>query len=305
MRRLLGQNASAATCKSESDDFVRGGEFPCLSPAYAQVIQRQLNVVADCLEIDPKQMIPKIKKESGFIQNAIGPGEDAGIGQLTHKALDQIEKALPIYRHFILKNSKQKASCAILSTFDQKIFGIKKDLRHHRCQIIAGPDNPLRAIMFTAVLLKDMRILTDHDLTHFRVFDLLETAGLKSQQYDHGHLVDLLTNMAYNSGSSDAVHLLRQYAGARSVAYSHGEAAALSLRDFNFKEDLTWINQIPSSNWKTIPISQLSFPGYVKIYNQIGSPGYLSDTMTEIYKLNNRLGNGVCAPSLIEGYLAL
>jgi hypothetical protein len=292
-----GEVSFLARCDSPTGIPVRGAKPPCLTPDYVQLAHKSLAIASDCFDVDAKFLVPKIKGESGFLHAALGGGSDAGIGQLTGGALGDLSRQLEKFRKEA-ETKSERQSCSIILGHWKLIAENISSSPQHRCIAISWPDNPLKNTVLTVLFYRHLEILIEEEMKLLGIYPLLKETRLDERHFSS--LRGILSNLAYNSGSRQVVHLLRRYLRAR----LNSSVTTVSPHDFNFKADLSWINQ--ERDWKSIPVSKLTFPGYVKIHMRIGHPGYLGDLMKQIYHLNVSLPeHHMCSPRYIEGFLSL
>lgn len=292
-----GPQTFLAQCASNTGAPVRGALPPCLTDDYVRLAHKSLAVAGDCFDVDPRYLIPKIKGESGFLHAAFGRGSDAGTGQLTGGALSDLRQNLGKFRREV-ESKRDRPSCSLILKHWNVIATNVLAKPENRCSALSWPENPLKNTVLTVMFYRHLENLVDEEMTSNGVYALLRRAGLHERYF--GSLGGILSNLAYNSGSRQGVILLRDFLHAR----LNSDNPVVSPNDFNFKSDISWINH--QRDWKSIPISRLTFPGYVKIHMQVGHPGYLGDLMKQIYHLNNALPeHHLCSPKYIEGFLAL
>jgi hypothetical protein len=280
-------------CASPSG-FPRPSAMPaCLTPDYVKVTQHSMQIVTDCLDLPIKEILPKLKGESGFFHQALGRGYDAGMGQLTQGALIDARRYLPVIQQEVWRKSATHPSCQFLQKHWKALASLSSTSVNHRCELMSWPLNPLKNFLWFGSYFLWLKHLLHQEYIQYHIESKLPALS-------HSALEGILTNVAYNSGSDQIIRLLSDYLNRK-----HKQQSPVTKNDFNFKEDLSWINAVPYEQWRTIPIDLLSFPGYVKVYLKIGHPGYLSDLMKQIYHYNNALGDHLCTPEYIEGYLAL
>jgi len=293
-----GPQSFLAQCTSNTAVPVRGALPPCLTDDYVQLAHKSLVVAGDCFDVDPRYLIPKIKGESGFLHAAFGRGSDAGTGQLTGGALSDLRQNLGKFRREV-ESKRDRPSCALILKHWNVIATNVLAKPENRCAALSWPENPLKNTVLTVMFYRHLENLVDEEMTSLGVYALLKRAGLDERYF--ASLSGILSNLAYNSGSRQGVILLREFLNARLKSDTN---PVVSRNDFNFKSDISWINH--QRDWKSIPVSKLTFPGYVKIHMQVGHPGYLGDLMKQIYHLNNALPeHHLCSPKYIEGFLAL
>ncbi len=148
-----------AKCKnSDSAPIMKAGKrvlnpTPCISKKFVNVTYNAYVDVMECLKLDPKELLPKIYNESGFFMNAFGSGMDGGIGQLTALAIEQVNSIYPGY----IKEMNEAAlrnpggACSRVMKYKSLIAPVKSDSAF-RCSLILPIQNPLRNLVYSAIL---------------------------------------------------------------------------------------------------------------------------------------------------------
>ena len=148
-----------AKCKnSDSAPIMNSGKrvsnpTPCVSKKFVNITYNAYVDVMECLKLDPKEMLPKIYNESGFFMNAFGSGMDGGIGQLTGRAIEQVNSIYPGY----IKEMNQAAlanpggACARVMKYKSLIAPVKSDSAF-RCSLMTPTQNPLKNLVYSAIL---------------------------------------------------------------------------------------------------------------------------------------------------------
>ena len=129
---------------------VRGGSKPCVSKNLVNLTYNHFTDVSECLNIDPKELLPKLSNESGLLINTLGYGWDAGVGQLTQSAIEEVNKHYDRYVAEMEKAAIKKPSCLRVMQF-KPYLKKAKDALAARCSFIAPPENPIKNIMYMAI----------------------------------------------------------------------------------------------------------------------------------------------------------
>lgn len=128
----------------------RGGSKPCVSKNLVNLTYNHFTDVAECLNIEAKDLLPKLSNESGLLINTLGGGWDAGIGQLTQPAIAEVNKYYDHYLAEVEKAAIKKPSCRRVMQY-KPYLAKAKDALASRCSFIAPPANPLKNIMYMAI----------------------------------------------------------------------------------------------------------------------------------------------------------
>lgn len=287
------QHTFFSSCSSDSG-YPRPSSIPvCITPDYVEVTQKSIAIISDCLNLPIKEILPKLKGESGFFHNALGKGYDAGIGQLTKGAILDAKSNMGVLKQHVWQKASKNASCQFIQKYWGPLTKVTSASIKNRCELTSWPLNPFKNFLWFASYHLWLKKLVQQEYEAKRI-------KAKIPNIDHQSLQNILSNVAYNTGSKQITDILSDFLDKRKLT-----GKAVTKQDFNFKEDLSWINRVPPAEWKKIPIQSLTFPGYVKIYLNIGHPGYLPDLMKQIYHYNTVLGENTCTPKKIEGYLAI
>jgi len=129
---------------------VRGGAKPCISKNLVNLTYNHLTDVAECLNIEAKDLLPKLSNESGLIINTLGAGWDAGVGQLTQSAIEEVNKHYDRYIAEMEKASIKKPSCMRVMQY-KPYLKKAKDVLAARCSFIVPPENPMKNIVYMAI----------------------------------------------------------------------------------------------------------------------------------------------------------
>lgn len=146
----IGKNALARCPKGMGSEPTRGGSKPCITKNLVNLTYNHLTDVSECLNIQAKDLLPKLSNESGLLINTLGGGWDAGVGQLTRPAIEEVNKHYDRYLAEIEKAAIKKPSCLRVMKFKPFLKKAPETLAT-RCSFIAPPDNPLKNIMYMAI----------------------------------------------------------------------------------------------------------------------------------------------------------
>lgn len=332
----IGQSSQFfVKCSSEKSEPLRGDKRPKYTNYDVDRIHQAFVKISDCFDVDAKTLFPKLMMESGFHINIQNPNGDAGIGQLTNPAIADVDQKLSFYKEYV--SQSQKPSCRWLKSisFSKKtVWSPAKD--YGKCSLLNKSVNPIKNILYVAIF---QRMNIDYVEKEFReknISFLLKENGFPKDK--ESALKKILVSLGYNTGGAVAVHNLETYLLRRLDSTQQYEfsvrnpflsllkkdklfkAAKLSLKDFdftasssvvdNYKKQAIFKNteQVRSQSdleklilkdLRAIPVADLSFPDWLKIWQSHGGPGYVSNMAQYALKANKALGNGVCADASI------
>lgn len=112
----VGEKSSLfVKCPTASSVPIRNQVRPVYSQYEMQSMADGYLAIMDCLEIDPTLLFPKLMAESGFHTLIQNPNGDAGVGQLTKKAMRDVEANMGYFKQKILES--KKLSCQKIKSF--------------------------------------------------------------------------------------------------------------------------------------------------------------------------------------------
>jgi len=311
-------------CSSNQAKPIPNQPRPRYSEAEVKSLHQAFVAITDCLEVDPQLLFPKLMMESGFHTQIQSPGGDAGIGQLTSKAISDVDDNLQAYKKMIFESSK--ASCRWLqgatksrSQFWEPVLGKSK------CTLMARSNNPLKNLLYTTIFHKLNQRYVDDEFETKNIPGLLLEAGYPG--YDYTAIKKILVTLGYNTGGAVAVRNLQDYLLSRidfinrkKLEFNIDPATSglvttadfdfsIGLRNFNerktsIKSEL--ILQYPKLSEKqldesvqralrNISVSLYSFPEWLKVWQSHGGPGYMSNLLVFSQRLDLKFGAGVCS----------
>ncbi len=267
--KAAGSVAFAKCSKPDSAPPMPGGKrvlnpTPCISKSFVNITYNAYVDVMDCLKLDPKKLLPKIYNESGFFMNAFGSGMDGGIGQLTGQAIEQVNSIYPRY----LEEMNQAAlsnpggACARIMKYKSLLAPVKAD-SDFRCSLIMPIENPLKNLVYSAVLTRyntkfvsgityqaGEEMLSEGDqfirvkgtgadqlngkMKEFEILKKLNRLGMRNVNlHDYSTMLVLV---GYNAGIGTATRTLVSYLAERIEANrkSRSNKYNLTVADFDF-----------------------------------------------------------------------
>ncbi len=230
---------------------------PCISKNIVNVTYNAYADVTACLNLDPKELFPKIYNESGFFMNALGSSMDAGVGQLTMSAILQVNSVYPKYIEQMLKAAAAKpdGACARLMKFKAFLTPVSAD-SSDRCALMWPVENPLRNIVYMGILSKYNEKVTaginyvagndfisngdqqfvptgtaqeelGGNLNEYDIRKKLAQLGLKKVNLHH--FKSMMVMVGYNSGIGTALKSLRNYLDERIAANAKTKSIKYNL----------------------------------------------------------------------------
>lgn len=244
-----------AVCARSNGSPNLPGSKPCVTPKLVHLTYNIFKDITECLNLDAKQLMPKIDFESGFFINAYGSDHQSGIGQLTKSAIEDVNQQLDYYINEVEKAAPQKKSCAQVLKI-KKYFSKASSNTNQRCSLIGLPENPARNIFYSALFNKinaeriaGIKYVAGRDYINtqqglvpvqnneqdefagfFEKYDIknkLSQLGLA--KINLTYFKDLIVLLGYNTGAETAFKLLNEYLDKRIE-----NNLTLSWKDFDF-----------------------------------------------------------------------
>lgn len=262
--------------------------------------------------------------ESGFHTQIQSLGGDAGIGQLTSKAIGDVDDKLPAYKKYIYDSKKPSCRWIRARTIGRSTFW-QPALGKSKCMVMSRTNNPLKNLLYTVIFHKLNQGYVNNKFEEKNIAGLLREAGYTGT--DFTSLKRILVSLGYNTGGSTAVRNLQDYLFSRidfinrkkqefnidPQAVGYVTAAdfdfTLGLKNFHdrkveFKNILLQQNpkitdaEIDSAITRLLrntSVSQYSFPEWLKVWQSHGGPGYVSSLATFSQRLDQKFGVGTCS----------
>ncbi len=214
---------------------------PCLTEDYVNLVYNSFIDVSDCMELPQRIILAKLFNESGFHINMFAPlrivnsknkiissniniplpnipatqniiGGDAGIGQLTGPALEDIKRDITQWKVKI--ENSNNPSCSRIKEFIRIIPNkeqVKPELEN-RCSLIHAIENPVQSLIFYGVLYKRIEKSIQQTWEFKKISELLSTAGLNNLNPNlETQLKEMLVLLGYNAGAKEAVILFENW----------------------------------------------------------------------------------------------
>jgi hypothetical protein len=269
-------------------------------------------------------LFPKLMMESGFHTLIQSPGGDAGIGQLTSKAIADVDANLPSFKKMIFESAKPSCRWLQTNTRSRSQFW-DPSLGKSKCTLMARPNNPVKNLLYTTIFHRLNQRYVDDEFEAKNIPGLLLEAGYPG--YNYTALKKILVTLGYNTGGAVAVRNLQDYLLSRidfiqrkklEFNIDPKSSGLVTLADFDFAIGLKIFNErklmiksdlilkYPKLNEKqieesvqralrNISVSQYSFPEWLKVWQSHGGPGYMSNLLVFSQRLDQKFGAGVCS----------
>lgn len=199
-------------CSSEKSEPTRGQKRPQYRASEIKQLHQAFNKISVCLEIDTRWLFPKLMMESGFHPAIQNPNGDAGIGQLTWKAMKDVDVALPGLQTWV--KSQKSPACRWVYSRSQSIKDFWKPVEgKSKCAVMAGSNGAFRNLFYTAAF---HRLNRDYVAKEFKKRNI--SSLLRELDFPMGHessMQEILLALGYNTGGAVAVKNLEDYLLAR------------------------------------------------------------------------------------------
>lgn len=255
-----------ANCPKSSGATQTPGAKPCVTENLVNLTYNSYMDVTECLNLDPKLLFPKIGYESGFLINTLGSGHDGGLGQLTRPAIAEVNNYVDQYLQEIEEAAATKPSCARILKY-KAFFKKAPEEAQERCSVIGLPENPLKNILYMALLnrvnmdqISGIKYVAGYDMLPmnrglaslnqsakdelggtFKLYEIKEKLIKLGIKKPNMHFFkEIIGLIGYNTGVHTAVSILRNYLDLRVE-----KNLKLSMKDFDFnnpaisKDDVT------------------------------------------------------------------
>lgn len=329
---LEAPTSSIAYCSSSEGAPQRGGYLPCVTSEYAYSIYNAIQDMADCFDIKSRKLLPKLWNESGFHINTLGGGMDAGVGQLTRSAIDEVlsqpfaddeKTALELF-HAQAKRSP-KASCQRLVNQEKAFEAVNSDVTQ-RCSIMSVPENPIRNVVYLGVFYKLNERATATRIRSTKMQEKIEELGLKNPNMEY--FKDAIVTLSFNAGRGSAFSLVETYLKSKLIHQKKLTAKDLDFLN-NSIDDIKNLRREPKDETDHQRVQRLaklnaaqenahtmSLPAFLRLMHGLqsdfevdpskkiinGAPGYLTFVGERQKKYDKELGEGVCTQSSFLQY---
>lgn len=226
MRKLLKRRSFALCASGANVAPMRGGPRVCLTKALVNSTYNSYMDVAECLGLNPANILPKLANESGFLLNTYGGGSDAGVGQLTRPAIDDVNQNYANYLKQMTAQAKTNPACARIMKHKDLLTMVPKDISF-RCNLITAPENPLKNIVYMGILNKLNINSVKRAFAKSNTVGKLQQLGLSNVNIDQ--LIEAIAMAGYNSGANTSTRILNSYLDKRLAAN-----LPLTADDFDF-----------------------------------------------------------------------
>ncbi|MFN8847819.1 MAG: hypothetical protein ACK5V3_12800 [Bdellovibrionales bacterium] len=311
-------------CATPESEPVRGSYMPCVTSEYAYSVYNAFHDTVDCFDINGRKLLPKLWNESGFHINTLGGGMDAGVGQLTRSAIEEVlskpyvndeRTALEVFKQQALNSSK--LSCQRLVRQEAAWQAVNPDVSQ-RCSIMTTPQNPIRNVVYLGVFYKLNERVVESRINSTKMKEKVEALGLENP--DMEYFKDAIVTLSFNMGRGSAFSIVDSYLKSRMVNNEKLTAKDLDFLN-NSIEEVRALRREPKEETeedRTKRIARLdaaketaykrNLPGFLRLMHGLqadyetdptkkrinGAPGYLTFVGERQKKYNTDLGDGVC-----------
>jgi hypothetical protein len=315
---------SFGQCSTEEAEPVRGAYMPCVTSEYAYSVYNAFHDMADCFDINGRKLLPKLWNESGFHINTLGGGMDAGVGQLTRSAIEEVlskpyvnddRTALDVFKQQAMNSSK--FSCQRLVRHEAAWQAVNPDVTQ-RCSIMTTPNNPIRNVVYLGVFYKLNERVVVSRMNSTKMKEKLEELGLQNPNMEY--FQDAIVTLAFNMGRGSAFSIVESYLKSRLANQEKLQAKDLDFLNSSL-EEVRAIRKEPkdeSEEDRNKRIARLdaaketaykrTLPAFLRLMHGLqtdyetdpakkrinGAPGYLTFVGERQKKYNTDLGDGVC-----------
>lgn len=311
-------------CSSDNTAPIPGQPRPQYSDSEIKSLTQAFESITNCLDIDPTWLFPKLMAESGFHTQIQNPRGDAGIGQLTSKAITDVDQVLPFYKKMIFNSTKE--SCLWIKNKTQQKTNFWAPLNgKSKCALMSKNSNPLRNLLYVGIFHKINEQYLEREFEKRQIAKLMLQAGYPKT--DFTRLKRILLTLGYNTGGASAVRNLEEFLFSR-IDYIHRkrqetnvnpkDLAYVTDEDFDFSQVFStfslrknaYIEQVRQSNrqltddeveltvqrlLRNVSVSQYTFPEWLLVWQSHGGPGYVSTLTGFAKKIDAKFGIGVCS----------
>lgn len=275
-----------SNCSSNKGKAKRKGHKPCATSDYFYSIYNSFIDVTDCMDISQKSLLPKLSNESGMHLNTLGPGNDAGVGQLTPVAVADSNGFWSKYVGDV--KSSNKASCKRIAPLLANMKATKAGSANN-CNLIAPPENPLKNIFYMGILSKRNHAIVDMAFKNNNIENMALKGGLSKS--DIPELKEMIALLGYNAGAGSAAVILKNYLSAKLSS----KGSSLGKKDFDFSQDTNRVKKLSCKRAVSkIGIKKITFPEYARACQGAGSNGYLSFVYNSKKNIDKKMGNELC-----------
>lgn len=315
---------SFSQCASAEVEPTRGAYMPCVTSEYAYSIYNAFHDMVDCFDINGRKLLPKLWNESGFHINTLGGGMDAGVGQLTRSAIEEVlskpyvndeRTALDVFKQQAMNSTK--ASCQRLVRQEKAWEAVNPDVTQ-RCSIISTPENPIRNVVYLGVFYKLNERVVASRINSTNMRQKLVDLGLENPNMEY--FQDAIVTLSFNMGRGSAFSIVESY-----LKTKLANNMKLTAKDLDFLnnslEEVRALRKEPkgeSEEERAKRIERLdaakesahkrNLPAFLRLMHGLqadyetdpakkrinGAPGYLTFVGERQKKFNNDLGEGVC-----------
>ncbi len=232
MKQFQLPDSTRGSCpKGAKGQPVRSAPKPCISKALVNATYNSFVDITSCLGVNPKSLLPKLSNESGMLINTLGTGLDAGVGQLTISAIEEVNNHYDSFMQEVEANAVTKPACARMLKY-KTLLAQTGSGSYERCGLIAAPENPTKNIFYMTML---NRLNTSTAKRRFENNDIQgKLAKLGLVDVNMNALIEAISLASYNAGPAVPFNSLNEYLDKRLKI-----GKKLTAADFDFHNPKT------------------------------------------------------------------
>lgn len=270
---------------------------------------------AHCFDVSAQTQFIKFYSESGLHPQAMGANGDAGLGQLTLIAIEDVQRNQNMIWKKIANSEKQ--SCKNLKTQIEK-YGVKFFFnfeKQKKCHVIYGELGILRNIVFSFSLSILNQRYVENSFQQMQLAEAFVSAGYEDAPLDK--IKKMLVSLSYNNGGKSSVHDLKDFLLSRAdfiqrrsqelwrqsqmTASERGKFLRhVGADDFNFllgQQRFKNLEMLASEfvcekdlgpYLRNTSASLMGFPEWLRIWQSYGGPGYMNGLAISAQMFSNK-----------------
>ncbi|PIS10715.1 MAG: hypothetical protein COT73_07840 [Bdellovibrio sp. CG10_big_fil_rev_8_21_14_0_10_47_8] len=199
-------------CDANGNSLSKTSNKACVSETYVDITDKSFNAVANCLgpfvsgsDATASQsslaIFYLLSHESGLHSNAVSTTKAAGIGQLTDRAIIDVNGRRKEVQNFLAKSADPICSQTLRKVFDRPMKTEKT------CDRVGLHDaNPLKNIALSFVFQSTVRLKIENEFSRSRIFsDITSDLPLALKE----KMIEALSVWSHNTGAAGMLHPLR------------------------------------------------------------------------------------------------
>ncbi|MGE3684619.1 MAG: hypothetical protein AB7G93_23120 [Bdellovibrionales bacterium] len=242
---------------------------PCVSEKYVRAVHSALINVSECLGYDPRLAYATFNLESAMHLNAVGRATDVGVGQLTRVGIDEVNLNAFDRAYRQVSRSHLPACALILPMMSKHPSDIDQ-----RCGFISSPENPVRNLIYSVLLIQQLRRSVD---VYWSRLGIALPAEINAERVKR-----LMTMLSYNAGPGGVMATLK--------GYSMQMGDQLKSRHFDFES--TAPDSFVRYLRKNFPVGE----GQDAVRNRVSQ--YLKHVLASVRRIDSLAGGQCLAPEV-------